>query len=156
MALATGMLVPGMGHFYSGRPGPGLLVLAGAVGSASAALSYRRVDVECLSIPIDGECPPGQERGREESRPLLVPGLAAAVAITLGGAIHAYRGVRRSARSEASAGSRGSGVRPPPLGMLETTLPALSSTGVETRLRLEPEAVRGAAGLRATLELRFR
>jgi len=95
-ALLSGILIPGMGHFYSGRPGTGALVLAVAGGSAAAGLLVREVEISCLSVPVNGECPPDQVAGREESRPYLVPGLAVAAAVTVAGAIHAFRGARRS------------------------------------------------------------
>lgn len=93
-AFATGLLVPGMGHFYSGRAGMGFLVLAGAGAGVATGLLYTEVEIRCLVPVEDGECPVGQVSERTEERPLLVPGLAAAAAIGVLGAIHAWYEVR--------------------------------------------------------------
>jgi tetratricopeptide (TPR) repeat protein len=94
VALTTGLLIPGMGQFYAGRPGLGALVLPTAGASAGMGLTYRRVEVDCLEIPTDGECPPDQVAERRVERPLRTPGLLGAAAATLFGAIHAFRGAR--------------------------------------------------------------
>jgi tetratricopeptide (TPR) repeat protein len=88
--LVTGILLPGMGHVYAGQPETGLVVLGAAAASVAAGLLYRRLEVHCFVVPVDGECPDGQERDRTESRPLLAPGVGVAAAVTIGGAIHAY------------------------------------------------------------------
>jgi tetratricopeptide (TPR) repeat protein len=92
--LVSGLVLPGMGHFYSGRPTTGLLVLAAAGAGVGLGLGYVDAKVTCLVPPIDGVCPVGQVDTRTESRPLLVPGLLAAGVATVVGAIHAYRSVR--------------------------------------------------------------
>ncbi|MGH7445471.1 MAG: hypothetical protein ACREKM_11365 [Longimicrobiales bacterium] len=92
--LAVGLLLPGLGHFTTGRPAVGALVM-GAAGSAIAAgLLIERSEVQCLSPPVDGRCPPGQVLRENVERPFLIPGLIAAAVVGIGGAIHAYRGVR--------------------------------------------------------------
>jgi hypothetical protein len=142
-AFVVGMLVPGLGHFYSGRNATGAVVLGAAVASASTALLYRRVEIECLSLPEDGRCPEGQERGRTETRPLLVPGLVAAAAVTIGGALHAYVA---TGGSTLGLGSRSA---------LEMKVPAASRWGGETLLVVHPEGRWGAQGVRAGVEVRF-
>lgn len=108
-ALATGLLIPGMGHFYSGRTGTGLLVLAGAGAGVATGLLYTEVEIRCL-VPLQGgECPADQVSEEVEERPLLVPGLAAAAAIGVLGAIHAWRGIRSDA-DRVAAGPEG-GIR---------------------------------------------
>jgi tetratricopeptide (TPR) repeat protein len=104
--LLTGILFPGMGHFVSDRPGMGLLVLAGAGGAAAAAVFYTEVEVSCLVPAVDGVCPPGQVDRRTERRPLFYPGAAAAGAITILGAVHAWSGAR-GRRARASVGGDG-------------------------------------------------
>jgi tetratricopeptide (TPR) repeat protein len=120
-AFAAGLL-PGGGHFYTGRPAAGMLVLAAAGGAVAFGLSYEVVHVECRSIPVNNVCPP-EDVGREwTERPYMGPAAAVAMAATLIGAWDAYRGVRR--QNEAAAAVRlGSGtVTGPSLSILPPML----------------------------------
>lgn len=131
-ALAAGMLLPGLGHMYSGRTGRGLLVLGVAGGAAAAGLLYEQVNITCLGVPVEGECPENQVVERTTEQPYLVPGLAVAAAATVLGAIDAYRGAA-SRRAAARADGVGSNARPgdgPRFAM-----PAVRTT--RTSLRLE-------------------
>jgi tetratricopeptide (TPR) repeat protein len=105
-ALAAGILLPGLGHFTSGRPVMGALVLAAAAGAVAAGMLVERVDVDCLAPPVNGICPPDEVRDSKVTRPLLVPGIAIAAGIGLLGALDAYRGVRRSNAAAAAAPRR--------------------------------------------------
>ncbi|MEX1258281.1 MAG: tetratricopeptide repeat protein [Gemmatimonadota bacterium] len=141
--LVSGMFVPGMGHFYSGRPVAGSLVLALAAGGLAAGFLVTEVEVRCLGLPVNGECPAGQVESRRETRPLLVPGLAAAAVVTVGGAIHAFLGARRGANA-ATALLTPEGFRPEWLaGRLEPVV------------RLGPVSLPGGTAWRASAELRF-
>ncbi len=144
-ALVTGLIFPGMGHFYSGRPGMGMLVLAGAGAGIGAALLYSEVEVRCRVPPIDGECPAGQVDERVESRPLLVPGLATAGVITVVGAIHAFRGAR----------SNRSGMALRPDGGVEVVVDPLSGPNWSSALEFVPRGVRGDSGVQAGFRVRF-
>lgn len=149
-AFLSGLVVPGLGHVYSGRPGVGVLVLAGAGAVTAAGLFTRRVEVRCLALPVDGECPPGQEASRQTSRPYLFHGVAAAGAITFAGAVHAAFTARRRSGGgsipHALTGD-GTGIFPRSLGSLEfdgsgvgLELPDVVLPGqlpVRTRLRFE-------------------
>ncbi|HEU5210268.1 MAG TPA: DUF6677 family protein [Longimicrobiales bacterium] len=95
-ALAAGLIVPGLGHFTTGRPTTGALFLAAAGGALAAGLMIERARVECLTTPVDGTCPPDQVRHTDSERPFLLPGIGAAAAIGVIGAIDAWRGARRS------------------------------------------------------------
>jgi len=142
-ALLSGILIPGMGHFYSGRPGAGALVLAVAGGSAAAGLLVREVEISCLSLPVNGDCPPGQVAGRDESRPLLIPGLAVAAAVTVAGAIHAFRGAR-------SSGPVGFSVAP-----AGDLILAMGAPASGPRLRVGVAARSTGGGIRTGIELPF-
>ncbi len=90
-ALALGMLLPGGGQFYTGRPLGGVALLAIAGGAAAAALLVEEVDVRCLRAVEPGQaCPPGDIIGESTSRPYLTYGLAGAGALMLAGAIEAF------------------------------------------------------------------
>ena len=103
VAAALGMVLPGAGEFYAGRPVHGALILAAAGGAAAAGYLITRVDVECRSVPVNGTCP-GEDVLREDrSRPYLAPGLVAAGALTLLGAIDAAIGVSSSRGSPAES-----------------------------------------------------
>ena len=133
--LTLGLLMPGLGHFYSGRPGSGVAVLALAGGAVAAGFLVKEVDVRCLS-PQQGTCPPDQVVSRSTSRPYMTAGLAAAAAVGIAGAIEAFVDAR---------GRRGSGA------------PFLQSAGDDTELVLLPglDVHRGKIGL-GLLGLRFR
>lgn len=153
MALATGLVLPGMGHVYAGRPGTGLAILAGAGGAAAVALFYTQVEVSCLVPPVDGQCPAGQVAERLEERPLLVPGLAVAGLVTVAGAIHAFFQARgtpdRVAASRSPAAWPANG---PSLGLVEGDGWALL---VEVELPRLRNLQTGAEGLGAGLRIRF-
>ncbi len=105
-ALALGILVPGMGQFYSGRALGGLTVLSLVGGAAAAGYFVTDVNVKCLSDPApDGTCPEGQVLREEVDRPYLVAGLGTAAAIGVIGAIEAYVKLRR--RQSPDPGVRG-------------------------------------------------
>jgi len=92
-ALTLGMILPGLGHFYSGRPAGGVAILALAGGAVAAGFLVTEVDVRCLT-PTDGACPPEQVVSRTTERPYLTASLAAAAAVGIAGAIEAFVDVR--------------------------------------------------------------
>jgi tetratricopeptide (TPR) repeat protein len=141
--LVSGLFVPGMGHFYSGRPVAGSLVLALAAGGLAAGFLVTEVEVRCLGLPVNGECPASQVESRSETRPLLVPGLAAAAVVTVGGAIHAFLGARRGANAATSL------VTP------EGFRPEWVAGRFEPVLRLEPVSLPGGTAWRASAQFRF-
>jgi len=136
-AFIAGLLVPGLGHFYSARPRTGILLLGGAAAGASIGLLYRKVEVDCLVEPAGDECPPGLVADRREERPFLVPGLAAAAALALGGAIHALVTAGRADSSLDTVSPR-----------LEVRVP-----GTSDPLLLEPIWGDGGVGLTGTLRV---
>lgn len=116
-ALTLGILIPGMGQFYSGRALGGLTVLSLAGGAVAAGLLIEDVKVRCLSDPgPDGSCPPGQVLREDVSHPYKVAGLGTAAAITLIGAIEAFVHLR---------GLRGGGEEPAAIDVGPATVGAL-------------------------------
>ncbi|HSG07884.1 MAG TPA: tetratricopeptide repeat protein [Longimicrobiales bacterium] len=90
-ALTLGLMLPGMGQFYSGRALGGFTVLSLAGGAAAAGLLIKEVEVQCLATVGPGEdCPSGQVYKETVDRPYLVPALAAAAGVALIGAIEAF------------------------------------------------------------------
>ena len=142
-ALVTGLVLPGMGHFYTGRPAYGILLLGTAGASAGFGLLYKKVEVECLSPPVNGECPIEDQLSRKETRPYLIPGLATAGAITIFGAINAYRGARIGPVQL----SRNGGI--------QSAIPQLTLGESVPVFRVEPRVSREGSALRAELEVRF-
>ena len=105
-ALALGLVIPGMGQFYSGRALSGLAVLSLAGGSVAAGLLIKKVTVKCLSdVPAGGTCPTGQVLGQDVGHPYRVAGFGAAAAVSAIGAIEAFVKLRRrrSARQEVAS-----------------------------------------------------
>ena len=113
--LVAGLLVPGLGHFTTGRTGRGVLVLGVASGALMTGVLTKRIEVDCLSPRVNGECPPDQVAQRQESRPYLLPAIAVAVGTTVLGAIDAYRGANaRNTRALAERRVGLNGRRRPP------------------------------------------
>jgi tetratricopeptide (TPR) repeat protein len=103
--LVAGLAVPGLGHFTTGRPGRGALFMTAAAGAVGAGLLIERVRVQCLSPPVEGICPADLVVDERVDRPFLLPGAAVAALVGVFGAYDAYRGVKRSQRSEARTGA---------------------------------------------------
>lgn len=90
-ALALGMLLPGGGQFYTGRPLGGVALLALAGGAAAVGFLVEEVDVRCLRPVESGQaCPPSDVVARDVTKPYLTYGLAGAGALVLAGAIEAF------------------------------------------------------------------
>lgn len=89
--LAGGLVVPGMGQLMTGSQVPGLSLMGAGVVALAAGALVKTVDVQCLSIPVNGECPPDQIKSEEESRNFLIPGIAAYGGLAVVGAVLAYR-----------------------------------------------------------------
>ena len=104
-ALALGM-VPGMGHYYTGRPLLGTLTLAGATGAIAAGVMFRKVTTLCVDdVPAGGSCPPELVVGEVTERPYLWYGIGAAAVITVVGAVDALLEAKdRREEAEAIAG----------------------------------------------------
>jgi len=95
-ALLRGLAVPGLGQFYAGKPAIGAGYLGATTTAVLIGLLSERIRIECLSPLENGGCPDGMEYSREERRHLLGRSLAAAGAIAVAGAVHAWFDVRRS------------------------------------------------------------
>ncbi len=96
-------LVPGMGHYYTGRPRGGTLTLGLAVGAATAGFLFKNITVVCLDAsPSLQTCPPELIVGEVTEKPYVAYGLGIAAAITVIGAIDALRQAKRR-RAEAEA-----------------------------------------------------
>lgn len=93
-AFALGLL-PGGGHFYSGRTTMGTALLAVSAGAVALGVLHETRRVDCLGVPEDGVCPPEQVLREVSDRPYLLPALGVAAAASIIGAIDAARGVRR-------------------------------------------------------------
>jgi len=103
--LTLGLLLPGMGQFYSGRALGGFTVMALAGGAAAAGFLIEEVTVECVgSVPSGGICPPERIIGETSGRPYVVHGLAAAGVVTVAGAIEAYLKARGGGGGSAGTG----------------------------------------------------
>ena len=92
--LATGLVVPGLGHLTTDRPITGLIVLGSAASAIAAGFLIERVEVSCLAIPVNGRCPPDQVLREDVERPYLLPSIGVAAAIGILGAFDAWRSVR--------------------------------------------------------------
>jgi tetratricopeptide (TPR) repeat protein len=100
-ALTRGLVVPGLGQFYTGRPGRGVVVLGAVAGAAFFALQERTGTRTVPYVDPNGVPAPYEERFSE--RPYLAPALAAAVALSVAGAFEAARFARASARAATAA-----------------------------------------------------
>jgi tetratricopeptide (TPR) repeat protein len=90
-ALTLGLMMPGMGQMYSGRPRNGFVVLAAAGAAVAAGLLVKQVDVVCLDEVGPGQtCSKEQVLSRRETRPYLGLSLGSAGLVTALGALDAY------------------------------------------------------------------
>ncbi len=95
-ALGLGLVIPGMGQFYSGRALGGFSVLALAGGAFAAGFLIEEIEVRCVgSAPASGDCPPDRFISEETTKPYMMYGLAAAGVVTVIGAIEAYFKAKR-------------------------------------------------------------
>ena len=98
-ALVRGMLIPGLGQFYTKRPALGLLVLGG-VGAATYAAVQPRVETRTEQF-IGPFGDPYTSEYEVTTYPSLTLGIAVAAGITAIGALEAYLHARRGRVSEA-------------------------------------------------------
>jgi tetratricopeptide (TPR) repeat protein len=105
-AFALG-LIPGAGHFYTGRPIAGTALLAVAGGAAAFGVLYQSRTVDCLTVPQNNVCPADQVRGDRTERPYLLPAAGVAAAAAIIGAFDAARGARRHNARAAESGLAG-------------------------------------------------
>jgi hypothetical protein len=89
-ALAMGLVVPGLGQFYTGRPVRGVLALGVAGGALAAGLLTERLEVDCRSVPVNDSCPPADVLDERTRRPYLAPAIAVAAGVGLISAIDAF------------------------------------------------------------------
>jgi tetratricopeptide (TPR) repeat protein len=117
LAFASGLVVPGLGHFATGRSGRGALIFGSAAGVLAAALSVERVRIVCRSPLDEGVCPAEDVLEQRTERPYVGAGILGAAAIGILGAFDAYRGARVREPAAASAGDararRGARLLPP-------------------------------------------
>ena len=129
-AFVLGM-VPGMGHYYTGRPVGGTITLGVAVAAVAAGFMYTNITVVCLDAnPSLETCPSELIVDEVTEKPYVVYGLGIAAAVTIYGAIDALRQAKRR-RSEAEVLS----VTPPPTGP-QLGLPTVSTRGSRIDLNL--------------------
>ncbi len=97
-ALSLGLVVPGAGQFYAGRPIRGMLSLGGAGIALGYALSQERGTTSVQETALDpfGNSYTYTTTRETRSRPHLAPGLAAAGAIAVASAIDAFNYSRRT------------------------------------------------------------
>jgi tetratricopeptide (TPR) repeat protein len=99
-ALATSLVLPGAGQYYTRRPMRGVITSLG-VGTAIAVALLQKTTTS--TIEQTGTDPFGNEytyttTQRSRERPYAVPASGAAVAISLGSAIDAFRYAQRTLR----------------------------------------------------------
>ncbi len=142
-ALGAGLLIPGMGHFYTKRPAKGFVYLTLAGGAAAAGVLYRETTIVCGTPTVEGECPPGSVLDEETERPYLWTGVGVAALVTVWGAVDAYRGAKAMHSGHralaAIGGSEGPRLGLPGIGGARAPallLPALHATPVRLRVQL--------------------
>jgi tetratricopeptide (TPR) repeat protein len=91
-ALAMGLVVPGAGQFYTGRPVRGLLSLAAFGGAVAFGLQQttKTITVQQTATDPFGNPYTFTTTRLKTERPNLIPGVAVAGAIAVGSAIEAF------------------------------------------------------------------
>ena len=97
-ALTLGLVIPGGGQFYAGRPIRGMISFGGAAVALGWGMSQRYGIREVEQTALDPFGNPYTFTALEEttSRPHLAQGIAAAAAIAIASAIDAYNFSRRT------------------------------------------------------------
>jgi hypothetical protein len=122
------VLVPGMGQFQTGRGGLGAVVLGASLGAAAAGVLITQKEVLCATRT--SSCEESAVLASSSSRPYLIPGLVAAVAISAVGAWQA-------GKSAPSSGASGAADSPSRLAdLLEHAGVGVRSSGVELSWQL--------------------
>jgi len=129
-ALAVG-LVPGMGHYYTGRPLGGTVTLVAAGASIASGFMVKEVTTLCLGEVASGAaCPDDLIVDELTRRPYALYGLGIAAVITVVGAIEAsLKARRRRAEAETIRGPR-------PVPGVSLGLPTVSTSGGRLDLNL--------------------
>ncbi len=84
-----GAVLPGGGHYYTGRPIVGVLVTGMVVGAGATGYLYERTTIDCRAPSPTGGCPPDAIASQKTERPFLVPALAVGVGLMLISAVEA-------------------------------------------------------------------
>lgn len=100
-------IAPGFGQFYTARPVRGVALLVAVAGSAGFALLQRTTEKQIPYVDPNGIPAPYTETTRK--RPYLVPGMTAAVGLTIAGAIEAVLYAQRSQRGASIVSQRNDG-----------------------------------------------
>jgi tetratricopeptide (TPR) repeat protein len=130
-AFSVGLLIPGMGQFYSGRALGGLSVLSLAAGALAAGFLVEEVQVRCVgATPSGGDCPPDRIISQETSKPYMIPSLAVYGAVTILGAIEAYF---RIPEGDTSGAGEVIGME---LGSARLSGPSITASGTRLNLNL--------------------
>ena len=95
-ALSLGLLIPGAGQFYTGRPVAGAVAFGAAAAGVACAMTQRTTFTTSQETATDPFGNPYTYTARRavNSRPCLGPGLAVSAAVALAGAIEARNFVR--------------------------------------------------------------
>jgi hypothetical protein len=95
-AFAIGLVLPGGGQFYAGRPVRAILTIVAAGGAGAWGIMATRTRQLCRSPVREGDSCPQEDLADEKTeRPRLATGAALAAAIAVGSALDAAIGVRR-------------------------------------------------------------
>lgn len=101
-ALALGVIVPGLGQYYSGRRREGAIVLSAAAAVVLTGLVFKEITVRCLTVVgPDEECPSGQIFDETTRRPYLGPALGATAFVAVAAAFEAFLRARRARAEQA-------------------------------------------------------
>jgi hypothetical protein len=126
-----GLVVPGLGQFYTGRGLRGVVALAGAGTALAAGYLTQRVDVNCRTEPVNNACPAADILDENTRRPYLSAAIAAAAGISLLGAIDAMMSARRANAQNDAARRSGS-----PDGGMRLLPPTVAAEGDHVRAEI--------------------
>jgi hypothetical protein len=95
VVFTLGLMLPGVGQFYSGRALGGLTMISLTGSAVGVGLLAKEVDRTCLVTLPAGQTCPSNEQSESVRRPYLVPAIIAAAVIHVAGAVEAYVKARR-------------------------------------------------------------
>lgn len=133
-AFTLGLLFPGLGQYYTHRPGAGVLFSAAAAGALVYATQSRTVTMQITQTAIDpnGKSYQYQTTSSHDEYPNAAAGIATTATIALIGAIEAYVHARSAGVDEPSSVAQVRAARQPAVAAI--VAPLGSAVGVGLRI----------------------
>ncbi|MGI8509425.1 MAG: tetratricopeptide repeat protein [Gemmatimonadaceae bacterium] len=138
-AFTLGLLFPGLGQYYTHRPGAGVLFTAAATGALLYSTQSRTVTVQTTQTAIDpnGKSYQYQVASTHSEYPNAAAGIAVAASISLIGAIEAYVHARSAGVDEPTSIAQDRTAREPAIAAIVTPIGSAVGFGLSIPVALQ-------------------